>query len=519
MIENLTNIWLLISTAKVPMICLNFLLGSILLWILLLRFLGFKVPIFYYVTFFGLLPYRLIKATAGAGNVADISLLSAFILLIFLYYIWVNIDKLLYNLFDSWLGQTIVAYTLFVADKFILIDEKLARFPVFRGVIYGGIGILLVGLWVYLDCPYAFFLLLATPIIWYRNFVKNFLQGESLQIYEEDIQKEKLKFPTKPEDFNWVFMIGLVSSVLRRKKNYPLTNRLGGKIGDMTYPNVIKRYFPIDNPAIKQGLNYAGTALGTLGSILIAGGAGTAIYNQRIESHGRQEDAKHEAERRNRDEIDAANREITENARQASELSREYRKMELERLSKEGEKSNYNFEKYNPEETILHPFPKESEEEQQKLQNQYEQTLEDFKEATLKKAAVEVVEKKDIKTIKRDMLEKVLTDREDDEIVVLKDNIVPGNVAASAENDPEVKEILKKNYPTEGCPPVSKDQANTTVEELKKPLSRVYDAEVKAKSDAKDAASKRLANSVARSEDSSGYFSSSLLKNPSDWDF
>lgn len=464
------NAFVLIGTAKVPLIFLTILLFYLLFWITVLRFQGVNVPSFYYVTLFGLLPYRLVRANPGVGDELDnISVWSVVLLVMFFFYIWQNIDKILYSLFNSTIGQFLTAYILFVADKLTYFDEKLSSLPFFRGFFYGVSTIFVFLFWIYLECPYAFFLLLVTPILWYKNFVKHFLKDEAAEIDENEFQEFQSHYPKDPKDFNWTFMVSLISYVMKRQKQYPVSNKLGSKLGDnLKYPNIFKRYLP-SGPFSKSGIDMMKKITGSFGAaagVLGAVSSVSASMGHKIENHDRQRKHYIATKKELNAEIQNAREESEKLRAQINELSTDYQKVKKHQLILEDK--TFSFYKAQNLQQL-----KEIEE---KIESQYATATQKLHNNILAESAAETVNKSNVSIIQPSLLERFITGSEEKASWVRKhEQITPADVINTVKSNPEVKKIFKNTYPTEDCPPVSEDQQKAAIKALEKAVKSAYD--------------------------------------------
>jgi hypothetical protein len=121
---------------------------------LLSRYFNYEIVSFYYVTFFGLFPYRLFKAML---NSSVIPLWSILFLTICFFIIWKFINDVIPYVFNSFAGQLLVACSLFVADKLLFLFDILKEKPASAGFSFVSFIFALSCYWVTWGIPSFFF--------------------------------------------------------------------------------------------------------------------------------------------------------------------------------------------------------------------------------------------------------------------------------------------------------------------------------------------------------------------------
>jgi hypothetical protein len=193
------------------------------------------------VTFFGLFPYRLLKAML---NSSVIPLWSILFLAICFFIIWKFINNVIPYVFNTFVGQFLVACSLSMADKLLFLFDTLKEKPVITGFSLVSFILALSCYWITWGIPSFFFLTVVQSYMWYKNFKKHFLQGEAAEAFKKDTLCFKL--PKDNSDFKWKHIIYLMHFVVKYNHKCIIVNQLAPLFDNLALPNIAKRYFYVD---------------------------------------------------------------------------------------------------------------------------------------------------------------------------------------------------------------------------------------------------------------------------------
>lgn len=260
MLDFLINLAPSISTilkAEIPCFYLDvfLILLFFLVYFVALKFFNYEVSNFYYVSFFGLFPYRLIKAVFGSHTILIVSL--PFLFGVFCL-IWRYINFVIPFFFKSYFGQSLVAFSLLLADKFLFLFNILKQ-RIFILVFYVCSFIAaLYFCWESLEYSSFFMLTLVQSFAWYINLYRHFLSSKAIEIFKKEAFLDE--WPKEPSDFKWEHMTYIIYHVLKHKHNYRVLNQLGPIFTNFRYPNIAKFcFFPLNdttNTISSSKLNY-----------------------------------------------------------------------------------------------------------------------------------------------------------------------------------------------------------------------------------------------------------------------
>lgn len=190
-IEIALNFISVLGDTSVPIYFITIVLCIIVLYICVSSFLGRDVPSITYVLLFGLLPYRFLKPIYfSQTQTTDISLGFVIIFLLFLFLIWRFIDKVVPYVFNTYLGQIFLAFSLSVFDKvggFIedVMEDLFVLFLTSFWIIMATVLLLIRCENLYY--PYFLFLLALQPYLWTKSFCLHFLKEEVADSCREDL--------------------------------------------------------------------------------------------------------------------------------------------------------------------------------------------------------------------------------------------------------------------------------------------------------------------------------------------
>ena len=222
---------------------LDYILLALIITNTILKFLGYEFSHFYYVSFFGLFPYRVVKAILDEKIISFstlIELFGGFCL------IWRYIDFVIPFVFSTYLGQCFLSLSLIFMEKFLFVDDILRKNPKFRIFLYICFFLTLFIYWLSIGAPSFFILTVAQTFAWFTNFARHFLEGEHTKQYVDEFLGNAL--PRNSSNFEWGHIVQLMSYVSKCKHNRSISNKLGLRLNNLKYSTIAKRYFPVDDP-------------------------------------------------------------------------------------------------------------------------------------------------------------------------------------------------------------------------------------------------------------------------------
>ena len=410
------------------------------------QYLGYRIASFYFVSFLGLLPFRLMKANVGLGDeVANMHMGSVIFAIAIFLFVWYNIDRVLPLLFNTRIGQIIIAYTLLIGDRVTSSFNKLlTNYPVFQGCLIAYFLIILVFIWSLLDFHSAFFLALSYPWLFYRNLVRHFFTDE----VSESFKKENLsaELNENPLDFDWEHFVSLMSSVALAKHKFSVKNHLEFAKGTFKYPYLAKRYLGFE----VQFIEAAGKAGGALkqtfseNSKLIGGGisvlgVGTTIFQNWTSAAEEQK----ELNARAQDKAEADK--TADNALQLIRKNKEKTLGELKGFSRK-------FHDLQPDEPkVMTPAARQtkgrlesSRREELYAAKDYEHSLHKMTEQTLEESGYVMIPELDSTVYVRSRSARFWTNLKDKFVDAREHRINPNLVIGRAKDDPQTVEAVKK---------------------------------------------------------------------------
>lgn len=409
------------------------------------QYLGYRIASFYLVSFLGLLPFKLMKANVGLGDeVANMHMGSVIFAIAIFLFVWYNIDRVLPLLFNTRIGQIIIAYTLLIGDRVTSFNKLFTNYPVFKGCLIAYFLIILVSIWSLLDFHSAFFLALSYPWLFYRNLVRHFFTDE----VSESFKKENLsaELNENPLDFDWEHFVSLMSSVTLAKHKFSVKNHLEFAKGTLKYPYLAKRYLGFEVQFIEAAGKTGGAIKQTFSenSKLIVGGTsvlgvGTGIFQNWTSAVEEQKELNARAQ-------DKAEADIA--ARTALQLIRKDKEKTLGELKKFSRK----FRDLQPEEPkVMTPAARQAKErldssrrEELDTAEDYEHSLHKMTEQTLEEAGYVMTPKLDSTFHVRNRSARFWTNLKDKFVGAREYRINPDLVIERAKNDPETMEAVKK---------------------------------------------------------------------------
>jgi hypothetical protein len=429
----------------VPVEYLNW--GLLVLFFLaaIYQYLGYRIASFYFVSFLGLLPFRLMKANVGLGEeVANMHMGSVIFAIAIFLFVWYKIDRVLPLLFNTRIGQLIIAYTLLIGDRVTSFNKLFTDYPVFKGCLIAYFLIILVSIWSLLDFHSAFFLALSYPWLFYRNLLRHFFTDE----VSESFKKENLsaELNENPLDFDWEHFVSLMSSVALAKHKFSVKNHLKFAKGSFKYPNLAKRYMGFEQPFAEAAGKVGGAVKRTFNenSTLIVGGASALGVGAGILQNWTSATEEEKAlNARAQDKADA-----DEAARRALCAVRKDKEKTL------GEIKGYSrkFRDLQPNDSkIMTPIAREAEGrlnssrwEELDTTKDYEHSLHKMTEQILEESGYEMTPELDLTSHVRSQSARFWTNIKDVFVDARKHRINPDLVIKRAKDDPQTVDAVKK---------------------------------------------------------------------------
>lgn len=467
---------LIILKGEIPCFYLDIFL--VVLFILIhfmgLKIFGYEVSNFYYITFFGLFPYRLIKAVFGSETILIMSI--PFLFGIFCL-IWRYINFFIPFFFNWRFTQLFVAFSLLAADKFLFLFDILKKRPLFLLFFAISVPTTLFFCWVSLNYSSFFLLALVQSFAWYINFYKHFLASSPIEIFKKEASFNE--WPIEASDFNWKQMTYIMYHVLKQKHNYRVLNKLGPMFNNFRYPNIAKHcLFPLADTTKTTPQFTILTIITIIGGVGILNlGLFAGIRTKfKISSLEKLVQIKKKDDELAKKQIINYDEEINNDILLANEYSsgykitkRKLKEMGVKNLKSLDSSETDTFDKiFDPailnsslKENPFKGFSKNKTLEVLKLlqdlefyKSQYILTVTNIEKTTLAQACTKKIVECDVKVIKINLFERLFTSNKEILYHIQRLGLKPDKLQEKAEKNSEIQALLKKTFNKQDCPPI-----------------------------------------------------------------
>jgi hypothetical protein len=355
-------------------------------------------------------------------------------------------------------------------DKFLLVDDILRKNPKLRIFSYGILFLSLIIYWSSIGRPPFFLLTVAQTLAWFTNFAKHFLQDEYIKRYMD----ESNMLPKDPSNFKWSHLVGLMSYVSKSKHERSIINVLGLWVNNLKYPNIAKRYLPVDesmttiNPILKKTVSLI---IPTFSGFMLFG----MITKLRVYEMENLAEMKKKGDAMYEKKIIRCQEQIEKNLNQANSYSHNY--MVIEQLLKEkgitnitfvpSSKTNKNsiisdqsiFSSFSFETSIININEnleiKELFIELNFYKAQYLNTIDYLKKLVLKQVSLKKIVDSDVKLVNINIIEKFFAPNHKTLYELPGLGLDPENLIQKAKKDSKIKDLMEEAFlPKQTCYPL-----------------------------------------------------------------